>query len=570
MNNSYLYDIFDEIRNSIIVINKNQEIVWLNEWAKDILRDEHVSEKNIFNEVFHFEYKAKTKYYVHSSNGEKFYYKIFSLNNEDLDVIMLYSRDNFNEDYNKIYCYEKIVNLINDGILLTDYKGHVKIFNPAQENLENKKFEDLYDKYLWDFYDYEGEEQSEHRKVYRDKKPVIGKYRLLTYKNGHPRYLYYNTYPILKDNDVIGVFSVSKNEEKLEQLLSETIELKRRLSNTDYTHENVESLSNGTSYTFSDIVGGSEAIQNTIKEAQTIALINKNVLIIGETGTGKEMFAQSIHNYVNKAEPFLAINCAAIPENLLESILFGSVKGAYTGATDSIGLFEAAGKGTILLDELNSMPVSMQTKLLRVLQERKIRRVGDSKMYPISCRVISAVNEDPLELIEKGFLRKDLYYRISGLTLTIPPLRSRKDDIKFLTDYFIQKNNILMNKNVAIVTKTLMNLLTDYSWPGNVRELEFVVENLMIKVKSNSNILTLDELPAHIYKILNHDTMEHDLNIGGEKMLNDVLDEVEKKMILNALDETQWNITQASKRLGIIRQSLLYRMKRLNIKKTRV
>ncbi|MDF2677446.1 MAG: hypothetical protein K0Q97_1769 [Bacillota bacterium] len=569
MNIKNLYDIFDEVRNSIIIVNKNQEILWLNNWAKDLLKNENLFIRSNFNQIFQFEYKDKNKYYVHLNHGEKFYYKIFSLNNDDLDVIMLYSKDNFKEDYNKIYCYEKIINLVNDGVLLTDYKGHVKIFNPAQEKMENKKFEDLYDKYLWDFYDYDDESGSEHRKVYREKKPVLGKYSLLTYKNGQPKYLYYNTYPVLKDDEVIGVFSVSKNEEKLEELLSETIELKRRLANKDFTSEHSDILNNGTSYTFSEIVGNSEIIQNTIKEAQSIALVNKNVLIIGETGTGKEMFAQSIHNYVNKSEPFIAINCAAIPENLLESILFGSVKGAYTGATDSEGLFQSAGKGTLLLDELNSMPVTMQTKLLRVLQERKIRKVGDSKMFPIYCRVITAINEDPFELIEKGLLRKDLYFRISGLTLNLPPLRMRKEDIKFLTEYYIRKNNKLMNKNVAIVTQNLLNILMNYSWPGNVRELEYIVENLMIKVKSNSNILTLDDLPKHIHNILklHQDSIETDISIGNDKLLNDVLNDIEKKMILKALEETNWNITHSSKKLGIIRQSLLYRMKRLNISK---
>lgn len=566
MNITCMHEIFDEIRNSVIIINKDQKITWLNDWAKNILRKDNICVGCNFNEIFQFENKVKKKNFIHTQSGEKFYYKIFNLNNSDSKIILLYSRDSFREDYNKIYCYEKIINSVNDGILLTDYKGHVKIFNPAQEEMENKKIDDLYDKYLWDFYDYDNEEQSEHRKVYKEKKPVLGKYRLLTYKEGCPRYLYYNTYPILKDEEVVGVFSVSKNEERLGKLLSETIELKRKLASKDFADEHSQNLGNGTKYTFADIVGNSEAIQNTIKEAQTIALLDKSVLLIGETGTGKEMFAQSIHNYVNKAEPFIAINCAAIPENLLESILFGSIKGAFTGAIDSIGLFEASGKGTLLLDELNSMPVSMQTKLLRVLQERKIRRVGDSKMYPIYCRVITAINEDPKELMEKGLLRKDLFYRISGLMLNIPPLRDRKEDIKYLTNFFIQTNNRAMNKNVAIVSKNLENLLIDYSWPGNIRELEYVIENLMIRVKSNCNILTLDDLPKYISDNLNSEIINKSIKTEN-KLLNDVLQNVEKEMILQALEDNSWNITHASKKLGIIRQSLLYRMKRLDIVK---
>ncbi len=561
-----MYEIFNEFRNSVIIVDKEEKITWLNDWAKDILRKDNVYIGCSFNDIFQFEDRLNKKIFVHSQSNEKFYYKAFNLDNSDLNVILLYSRDSFREDYNKIYCYERIINSVNDGVLLTDYKGHVKIFNPAQEEMENKKFEDLQDKYLWDFYNYDSEEQSEHRKVYREKKPVLGKYRLLTYKEGYPRYLYYNTYPILKDEEVVGVFSVSKNEERLEKLLSETIELKRNLNRKESKSEQTDKLGNGTSYTFSDIVGNSSSMQNTIKEAQTIALLDKSVLLIGETGTGKEMFAQSIHNYVNKSEPFIAINCAAIPENLLESILFGSVKGAYTGAYDSIGLFEASGKGTLLLDELNSMPVSMQTKLLRVLQEKKIRKVGDSKMIPIFCRVITAINEDPKELMEKGLLRKDLFYRISGLMLNIPSLRERKEDIKYLSEYFIHRNNKIMNKNVAIMSQNLEQLLMNYSWPGNIRELEYVIENLMIKVKNNCNILTLDDLPSHISHNLNSDFVSKNIKVAG-KLLNDTLDDVEKKMILQALEDSNWNITHASKRLGIIRQSLLYRMKRLDIVK---
>lgn len=559
-------EIFNEFRNSVIIVDKEEKITWLNDWAKDILRKDNVYIGCSFNDIFQFEDRLNKKIFVHSQSNEKFYYKVFNLDNSDLKVILLYSRDSFREDYNKIYCYERIINSVNDGVLLTDYKGHVKIFNPAQEEMENKKFEDLQDKYLWDFYNYDSEEQSEHRKVYREKKPVLGKYRLLTYKEGYPKYLYYNTYPILKDEEVVGVFSVSKNEERLEKLLSETIELKRNLNRKESKSEQTDKLGNGTSYTFSDIVGNSVSMQNTIKEAQTIALLDKSVLLIGETGTGKEMFAQSIHNYVNKSEPFIAINCAAIPENLLESILFGSVKGAYTGAYDSVGLFEASGKGTLLLDELNSMPVSMQTKLLRVLQEKKIRKVGDSKMIPIFCRVITAINEDPKELMEKGLLRKDLFYRISGLMLNIPSLRERKEDIKYLSEYFIQRNNKIMNKNVAIMSQNLEQLLMNYSWPGNIRELEYVIENLMIKVKNNCNILTLDDLPSYISHNLNSDLVNKNIKVAG-KLLNDTLDDVEKKMILQALEDSNWNITHASKRLGIIRQSLLYRMKRLDIVK---
>jgi arginine utilization regulatory protein len=549
-----------------MIIDKKRNITWLNSWAREMLEAYNINIGSKFDDFFLLDKNSMGKYFGHSKKGEKFYYKSFSIKEYESEVILLYSRDDFREDYNKIYCYENIIKMINDGILLTDYEGRVKIFNPIQETMENKKLDEVYDKYLWDFYDYEGEGQSEHRKVYKNKEPILGKYRLLTYKKGQPRYLYYSTYPILKDDEVIGVLSISKDEERLQELLSETVELKRQLANTNYSDDHGEHLSNGTNYTFSDIAGTSKEIINTIKEAQTIALVDENVLIVGETGVGKEMFAQSIHNYVNKSEPYIAINCAAIPENLLESILFGSVKGAYTGAVGTKGLFEAAGKGTLMLDELNSMPISMQTKLLRVLQERKSIRVGGSEMYKIQCRIIAAMNEDPMKLMEKGLLRKDLFFRISSLMLDIPPLRERKEDIKHLIYFFIRKYNRIMKKNVAIISKNLEELLMNYSWPGNVRELEYIVENLMIKVKSNCNILTLDDLPTHILYNLNQDSIDISVKPGVDS-LNHALDELERKMIIQALESTNGNITHAANKLGIIRQSLLYRIKRLKISK---
>lgn len=560
------FNLFNQIRNSILVVDAMNIVTWLNTWAKNILIEDDIQVGSNFNDIYILDYCENKKYYCHTSRGEKIFYTENKINNSDLKILLLYSRFNFNEDYNKIYCYEKIINLVNDEVFLTDYEGHFKIFNTILEKSENIKFEDVYDKYLWDYFNYEGEEQSEHRKVFREKKPILGRYRLVTYKNNTQRYQYYDTYPIVKDNESIGVVSIGKSEEKLEQLLSETIELKRVSTSKDL--DKVESLRNGTTFTFTDILGVSDEIKNSIKEAQTIALLGNNVLIIGETGTGKEMFAQSIHNYINKSEPYVAINCAAIPENLLESILFGSVKGAYTGATDNIGLFEAAGKGTIMLDELQSMPVLMQPKLLRVLQEKKIRKVGDTKMYPINCRVISAVNEDPMELIEKGLLRKDLFYRISSLTLNLSSLKDRKDDIEYLANYFIQKNNKIMNKNINNIEKVLMKLLLEYNWPGNIRELEYVIENLMIKAKSDTDTLKLEFLPSHIKKNLvgNTDIKTRKIVIKNT-LLNDALDELEKNMILSSLEENKWNVSQTSYSLGIIRQSLIYRMKRLGIKK---
>jgi len=294
-------------------------------------------------------------------------------------------------------------------------------------------------------------------------------------------------------------------------------------------------------------------------------MLDNNVLIIGETGTGKEVFAQSIHNFSKKkTEPYIAINCAAIPENLLESILFGASKGAFTGAVEHTGLFEEAGEGTIFLDELNSMPVSMQTKLLQVLQERKVRRVGGVNMTPVKCRVMCAMNEDPQKLIQNGKLRQDLFYRISGLCLYIAPLRERKEDILDFTFFYINKFNKLLNKNIKSLSPELQQILLGYNWPGNVRELEHMIENLMIRASGSQKALEISNMPLYIKEtVLSAGNI--DRTKTKKETLPDTLRSIEEKIIRESLNKNNWNISATSKELGVIRQSLLYRIKKLDI-----
>ena len=317
------------------------------------------------------------------------------------------------------YIYEQIVDKIDDGLLVSDRNGKVIIYNRSAQEVEGLTGKDVLNKHLDEIYKNDLDEGSEHRRVIETGIPVLNQYRNFTLPDRMGYYIHYNTYPIKKNGEIIGACTVSNNEKRLQELIYETIELKRKIAIKESSDsESEENKDHGAIYTFEDIIGDSPETSNLIREAQTMAMVDSNILIIGETGTGKEVFAQSIHNFSKKREaPFIAINCSAIPENLLESILFGTAKGAYTGALDSPGLFEDAGEGTLLLDELNSMPISMQSKLLRVLQERKARRVGASKMYTVHCRIVTAINEEPRRLMEEGLLRKDLFYRISTLIL---------------------------------------------------------------------------------------------------------------------------------------------------------
>ena len=236
-------------------------------------------------------------------------------------------------------------------------------------------------------------------------------------------------------------------------------------------------------YSFSDILGKSKAIRENIHMAQRYSRVNSNVLIVGETGTGKELFAHSIHQASSRSDqPFVALNCAALPENLLESELFGYEAGAFSGAAKGgkIGLFELAHRGTIFLDEIGEIPITLQAKLLRVLQEKEIRRIGSTSVHPIDVRVVSATNINIEEKIRSGQFRSDLYYRLNLLDISIPPLRERREDVQELVDFYLTRFACEMGKRIPTVTSEAAQLLMQYDWPGNVRELRNVCERLIV------------------------------------------------------------------------------------------
>lgn len=361
----------------------------------------------------------------------------------------------------RLFCLEKIIETLKEGVIMSDQEGKIVLYNDFQEQLEGLNSNEVIGKHLWSAYNY-NPQLSEHSHTFKTGKPIFSRYRAHSMVNGVPRYLNYSTFPIKQDGQTIAVFSLSTNESNLKDRLHQTIELKRQVVESAV---NKHHFKNGTSFTFDSIKGKSITLKNIIEEAQNISIHNTDVLIVGETGTGKELFAQSMHNHSPRAEhPFVAINCAAIPETLLESTLFGTVKGAFTGAGNQIGLFEYAKNGTLFLDEINSMPITLQSKLIRVLQERLVRRVGSNEVTPVECTVISASNEDPEKLIEEGKMRLDLFYRIAHTSIYISPLRERTEDIHFFIDYFLEYFRKKFNKPVPMLSKALHSLLLQYHW----------------------------------------------------------------------------------------------------------
>jgi arginine utilization regulatory protein len=549
-------EIITKFKPYAIIVNSTEEILWVSPKLKNLKFNLGTNLHNLIN----------NKNAIILIDDKSFHITTITLKDVNLTILIFDSIGDFNDASTKAYSLEKIIEKLYDGVLLTDKEGKIIIYNQAMVELEERDAGDMLGKYIWDAYGYNESSKSEHMQVYNSGVPILNKYKAHAYNYGKPIYKSYSTFPIKDGENTIGVFSISKNETKLQSLLSEIVELKRNFKDTE--DEEIKLNSNGTRFKFSDIIGSSQVMKKLIKEAEAISWLDNSILLVGNTGTGKEVFAQSIHNFgKRKSSHFIGINCSAIPENLLESILFGTVKGAYTGAVDSSGLFEEAGTGTLFLDELNSMPLNMQTKLLRVLQERTARRVGGKDVYPIKCRVISAMNEDPYKLIEEEKLRQDLFYRIAGYNLYIPPLKERGNDLFELAEYYISKFNLSMSKNVISITEELRKMMENYDWPGNIRELEHFIENIMVRTSELDRYLRIDNIPNYILEIMEGSIEENTNDISEGKSLQDKLDTLERKIIINNLESNWWNVTKTAEKLGITRQSLIYRMRKLRVER---
>jgi len=309
-----------------------------------------------------------------------------------------------------------------------------------------------------------------------------------------------------------------------------------------------------TYYTFDKIIGKDRDFFKTIQYAKKISNSKSTILILGESGTGKELFAQSIHNFSGRNDgAFVALNCAAIPKQLIEAELFGYEDGAYTGAKKggNIGKFELAHGGTIMLDEIGEMPLDMQTKLLRVLQEGIITKIGSQKPIPVDVRIIAATNKDLRDEVKKGRFRKDLFYRLNVLPLYIPPLRERKSDIPLLIEYFMENLSNKLNKEVIEISKEYVNIMLNYNWPGNIRELENVIEL----------IINTESMPVEYFN--NVESNDNIQNIIYGEALD--LESVEKEHIKRVLKIFNNNITHSAKALDIRRNTLYNKIKKYDI-----
>jgi len=432
---------------------------------------------------------------------------------------------------------ESIINFAYEGIISVDQKGVIDTFNPWAEEIFEKKAYKVIGKNIkeilpaMDLLKTIRKGDREEDKVW-----TIGDNKIVA-----------NVIPI-KINDevvrVIATFHRISQIQKMEQRIREKLYLKGHVA------EN----------TFEDIVGQSPAIEKAKEEAENYAQVDSPLLIYGETGTGKELFAQAIHNAsLRKDNPFVAFNCAAIPENLLESELFGYVEGAFTGAKKKgkMGLFEQAHKGTIFLDEIGEISPDIQARLLRVLQERKVRRVGADKLIHVDIRIIVSTNKDLYQLVEKKKFREDLYYRINVLNLNLPPIRERRQDVPLLVNFFIKKYRQRLKRAVEGISTEGIQILENYTCPGNVRQLENIVERLMVRTKEDYIRTSLvreimSSIPGNNLGLNRVDFFKKDINIP----LMGSLEGIERNIIKRVIQEEKGNKAAAAKRLGIGRTTL--------------
>lgn len=423
---------------------------------------------------------------------------------------------------------DTILELTSQPIVAIDSKSIITVYNSAMERITGIRQEDVIGKHIHSVINGCGlSEILESKSILND-----------TTANVNGLIFSADKFPVFLNDKVVGAIGMGQVRFEDEK-------------------RNKHSQKPISKYTFDSIVGKSNAIKNTIELAKQYSSNNATVLITGETGTGKELFAHSIHNHSKRRRnPFVAINCSAIPENLLESELFGHEDGAFTGAKKGgrMGYFEMAHGGTIFLDEIADIDELIQIKLLRVCQEREILRVGGNRIIPIDVRIIVATNTDLYERVREGKFRQDLFFRLDVLTLDIPPLRDRKEDIGDLCMHFINQMSRTLNLMVTGIDHDVMQILEDYEWPGNIRELQNVVQKMLAFTRTGSiDLNNVKNIVSQLEK----------RKIKNRKTKDDILDlsllEVKRIMVERALEREGNDVKAASKRLGIDK-STLYRI----------
>lgn len=467
-----------------------------------------------------------------------------------------------------------------EGVLITDQDGIIIYYNRAMAKLDGLEGAEVLGRSITEVYDLDSS-QSVSLTALRLARPIINRPHIYRTSDGKLVNSISSAYPLFDNNALVGAVCTVADYSSL-------------AGNFDQSRVKIRDRANkptADAISFADLIGRDETMKTAVDMARRAAATPSSVMLIGETGTGKELLARAIHHEGSRASgPFMAINCAAIPSALLEGILFGTAKGAFTGAVDKAGLFELANGGVLFLDELNSMPAELQPKLLRALQDRRVRRIGSSQETAIDVKIISAVNGSPFQAIEDGLMRPDLFYRLGVVMVHLPPLRERRDDIEPLLSHFVEKFNQRLGYRVRGFSPGALKLMLDHHWPGNVRELEHAVEAAMNVIEPADAHINLEHLTVALPEVRFGPAQPKEAGPGGRGIRNRPPPPVERISpgrefipspvagagaeddyaeeiagLSAALRRSRGNVARAAKTLGYSPQRLHYRLKKFGL-----
>jgi len=466
--------------------------------------------------------------------------------------------------------FRAILDSVEEGIHVVDPEGKTIFYNKSAARMEGLDASEVVDRYLLEVFPSLTVATSTLFNVLNSGKPISSQQQTYTSFKGRKVTTINSTLPLVVDGKLVGAVEVSRDITHVKRMSERIVDLQAELLGRKSGWE--ERSARGERavpvlYTLDDFVSADPRISLLKTLAGKAARTMSSVLVYGETGTGKEVIVQSIHSASARRDgPFIAQNCAAVPESLLEGLLFGTARGGFTGAKDRPGLFELAHKGTLYLDEINAMPIDLQAKLLRAIQERTVRRIGETSVRRIDVRIIASISTDPAEALARHEIRPDLYYRLNVVFVSIPPLRERKGDIALLVSHFIRKYNREMSLSVERASDEAMTALQSHQWPGNVRELEHAIEGAMNLV--DGKVIEISQLPSSITAGTTGDLQHFPRGESGFAFtmpLGESLAAYEMTLVRAAMERSGWNISRAARLLGIPRQTLQYRIKTLGI-----
>lgn len=467
------------------------------------------------------------------------------------------------EDFPWRQCLMSIAEALPIGLHVIDSNGVTIAYNSAAARLDGIEVHEAIGQHILDLFPSLTPATSRLLNAVKTGKAVPQSQQTYVNNRGRVVSVINSVYPLIVGGKVVGAFELMNDIGSLAETAHRLVSLAR--SQVSGRGESDSEASDRGLVGFDDIVTNHPKMLAAIELARRAAPLDCAILVYGETGTGKELMVQAIHKASGHPGPLVEQNCAALPETLLESILFGTVAGAFTGARDRPGLLELARDGTLYLDEINSMPRELQAKLLRVLQDRYVRRVGDTKKRPTSFRVIASTNVDPWQAIHAGQLRADLFYRLTTVLIELPPLRERDGDLEILVTHFLMQLNARLGKEVKGLTEDVWAAFRKHHWPGNVRELQHVLEHAMVMV--SGDLITLDVLPEYISRRYDRPQKTNGtVRSTSAGSLRAAVEEFEREAIVAVLQRCGGNVSRAARELGLPRQTLQSKLHRFGIR----